>query len=136
MTRIFILIPLILLAACSSKPDNAELAEAEAEQDNIQTAAGKIDCALAGAVRFSHNCTTDRISGPDRELLIIHHPDGGFQRFEIVTDGRGLIAADGFDDTQIKLLEKDMIEMTAGEDRYRLPARIQSGSAKPALQAQ
>lgn len=132
MTRFLLtLAPLILLVACNGEADNASLAEAEQEQSDMQATDGKIDCALAGAGIFSRNCDTDRISGPDRELLIIHHPDGGFRRFKIVTDGRGLIAADGFDDTQIRLLDDDRIEVTVDDDRYRLPARIQSQSAQP-----
>ena len=134
MIRTLIILPLLLLAACNSRDQDTALSGAE--QGDMQAADGKIECALAGAADFSRTCTTDRISGPDRELLIIHHPDGGFQRFEIVTDGRGLIAADGFDDTQIKMLANDMIEVTAGEDRYRLPARIQSNSAKTAAPPQ
>ncbi len=126
MTRCLALFSAVLLAACSGQPDNDTLAQAEAEQGAMQAENGRIECALDGAETFSRECTTDRISGPDRELLIIHHPDGGFQRFEIVTDGRGLIAADGFDDTEIRLLDNDEIEVTAGEDRYKLPARIQS----------
>ncbi|MBH9538073.1 hypothetical protein [Novosphingopyxis sp. YJ-S2-01] len=129
MTRRLAIISIFLLAACSGQPDNETLAKAEAEQGAMQADNGRIDCALDGAETFSRECTTDRISGPDRELLIIQHPDGGFQRFEIVTDGRGLIAADGFDDTEIRLLDNDEIEVTAGEDRYKLPARIQSGAA-------
>ncbi len=123
------LAPILLLCACDEAPDNARLSEMEQEQGDQQAASGKVECALAGSSSFSRTCATDRISGPNRELLIINHPDGGFQRFEIVTDGRGLVAADGFDDTRIKLLDNDMIEVTADDNRYRLPARIQSGSA-------
>ena len=129
MKRSFALTLSLLIAACSGQPDNGKLAEAEAEQGAMQASDGRIECALDGAETFSRECKTDRISGPDRELLIINHPDGGFQRFEIVTDGRGLVAADGFDDTEIRLLADDQIEVTAGEDRYKLPARIQSVSA-------
>ena len=42
---------------------------------------------------------------------------------------RGLIAADGFDDTEIRLLDDGMIEVTSDDNRYRLPARIQSADA-------
>ena len=125
MKRLALLLPVVLLAACNA--DDTGSAEA---QSDVSTADGKIDCALAGNAEFSRKCSADRISGPDRELLVIHHPDGGFQRFEIVSDGRGLVAADGFDDTRIELLDDDMIEVTAGDDRYRLPARIKSGSAQ------
>lgn len=126
-----LLLPLLLLAACDSGADTtAPIGELQAEAGDVEAADGKVECALAGVESFSRDCTTDRISAAERELLIIHHPDGGFQRFEIVTDGRGLIAADGFDDTQIRLLDGDMIEVTAGDDRYRLPARIQAGSAQ------
>lgn len=129
--KYLLVLPFLLLAGCNSGTDNAPLpGEQGTGAGDVEAADGKVECALAGAESFSRDCTTDRISGANRELLVIKHPDGGFQRFEIVTDGRGLIAADGFDDTQIRLLEGEMIEVTAGDDRYRLPARIQAGSAQ------
>ncbi|MAC11780.1 MAG: hypothetical protein CMN74_06060, partial [Sphingorhabdus sp.] len=76
MTRPLAIISIFLLAACSGQPDNETLAKAEAEQGAMQADNGRIDCALDGAETFSRECTTDRISGPDRELLIIQHPDG------------------------------------------------------------
>jgi hypothetical protein len=65
-------------------------------------------------------------------MLVIRHPDGGFRRFDILTDGRGLAPADGFDETTIKILEGGMIEVKSGDDAYRLPAAIKGGEEKPA----
>lgn len=123
MTRTPLLLPLIFLSACNSSTDPV------AGEQAMMAGNDKIECALAGSEDFARACSTDRISGADREILIIQHPDGGFQRFEIVTDGRGLIAADGFDDTEIRLLDDGMIEVTSDDNRYRLPARIQSADA-------
>jgi hypothetical protein len=97
-----------------------------AENDAAQEAAldGKIECALAGSAAFERICTTEQIAGNDGKILVIRHPDGGFRRFDILTDGRGLAPADGFDETKINLLGDGMIEVSSGDDKYRLPAQI------------
>jgi hypothetical protein len=66
-------------------------------------------------------------------VLVIRHPDGGFRRFNILTDGRGLEPADGFDETRISLLNDGMIEVSSGDDKYRLPAQIK-GAQEPAAE--
>ena len=35
--------------------------------------------------------------GENGKMLVIRHPNAGFRRFNILTDGRGLSPADGFD---------------------------------------
>ena len=66
---------------------------------------------------------------PD-DSSVVRHPDGGFRRFNILTDGRGLAPADGFDETNIKILGGGMIEVSSGDDIYRLPADIKSTGQK------
>lgn len=121
----------MLLVSCSKNDDQAF---AEAEKSASQDAAlnGKIACALAGATDFRRNCTSERIASQDGEILVIRHPDGGFRRFNILTDGRGLSPAQGFDETKIRILDDGLIELHSGDDRYRLPAQIKSSTQQSA----
>ena len=130
--RISSLVALLLLAACGGAPDNERLAEAEAEAAREAAADGQIDCALAGETRFDRVCEIERVVAGGTKLLTVRHPDGGFRRFEIVTDGRGLVAADGFDESRVSVAGDGMIEVSVGEDRYRLPATVKAG-ADPAV---
>jgi hypothetical protein len=126
----------ILLAALAScGGDDARTLE-EVEKDVADQAArdGKIECALAGSDAFERVCTTEQISASDGAILVIRHPDGGFRRFNILTDGRGLAPADGFDETRIRLLDDNSIELTSGDDKYRLPAQVK-GREQPAAEA-
>jgi hypothetical protein len=120
---------ILLVAACGSGDADADLKAAEGEAAKEAALEGKIECALAGSASFSRDCTTERMSGPEGQLLVIRHQDGGFRRFNILTDGRGLSPADGFDETKIKVLAGGMIEVSSGDDVYRLPAAIK-GSGK------
>lgn len=124
----------LALASCGKSNDEALKA---AEQDAAQEAAddGKVECALAGSADFRRVCTTDRIAGRDGQILVLRHPDGGFRRFKVLTDGRGLAPAEGFDETHIKVIEGGFIEVTSSDDRYRLPATIKADEAAPAKTA-
>lgn len=117
----FLLSLVLTLAACSGADD---LDQAERDAAEEAAAAGKVECALAGAATFERLCTTEQIGSSEGMLLIIRHPDGGFRRFDILTDGRGLAPADGFDETRITVLHDGMIEVRSGDDKYRLPAQI------------
>ncbi|MEP7349038.1 MAG: hypothetical protein ABI668_03700 [Sphingorhabdus sp.] len=126
--------PLLLAAACISlascgRSDDEASKEVEAATDQEAAFDGKIECALAGSVAFARTCTTERIAGADGQLLVIRHVDGGFRRFRILTDGRGLAPADGFDETRIDVLDGGMIEVSSGDDKYRLPAQIKGVEA-------
>lgn len=113
------------LAACSSEqPDNAVLAEVEAGQVRDAAAAGRIPCALGGAERFRMDCTMDRMAGAEGETLVLGRPDAGFRRFRVVTDGRGVVAADGAEPATVRIVEDGMIEVSVAQDRYRLPATL------------
>jgi hypothetical protein len=119
----------LLLAACGSDPE-ADLKAAEGETAEEAALQGKIECALAGSKDFSRKCTTERVSGAEGQMLVVRHADGGFRRFKILTDGRGLSPADGFDETKISILKNGMIEVSSGDDKYRLPAAIKGEAAK------
>ena len=88
-----------------------------------------IECALAGASTFARDCAVERSQGEGGLVLIVRHPDGGFRRFEVLTDGRGLASADGADQAQIAVHGAG-IEVAVGADRYRFPATI-AGDGQP-----
>jgi hypothetical protein len=126
-------IPVVMvigLAACGGNSAE-DLKNAENDADEAAALDGKIECALAGSISFERGCTTEQIAGNEGKILVIRHPDGGFRRFNILTDGRGLAPADGFDETKISLLSDGMIEVSSGDDKYRLPAQIK-GKDTPA----
>ena len=116
----------LLLASLAGCGRDGSVPIAQAEKDAGDQAArdGMIACALAGADTFERTCTTEQIAAPDSKMLVIRHADGGFRRFTILTDGRGLAPADGFDETRIRVLGANRIELSSGDDKYRLPAQI------------
>jgi hypothetical protein len=83
----------------------------------------RIECAVGGAA-FERACTAER----DGAILTISHPDGGFRRFEMTGDGRGVIAADGAERAEVAIIGEGRIEVSLGGDRYRLPATVKGGS--------
>lgn len=133
ISRILAVLLLSGLAACGSN-EAEDLQQAENDAAEQAAVDGKIECALAGSTTFERSCTTEQIAGSTGTILVIRHPDGGFRRFDILTDGRGLAPSDGFDETRISLLSDGMIEVTSGDDKYRLPAQIK-GQEAPATDA-
>lgn len=119
-------LPLLLVTGLSACGGDAagDLKNAEMDADEAAALDGKVECALAGSAAFERTCTTEQIAGAGGKILVIRHPDGGFRRFDILTDGRGLAPADGFDETRISLMDGGMIEVSSGDDKYRLPAQI------------
>ena len=136
--RIFRLVafaaPLPLFVASCGEPDNDVLAEAERNAAREASLDGRIQCALDGADVFAQNCETERLVGEDGVTLVIRRPDSGFRRFNVLTDGRGLEAADGAEPAELELMDDERILVTVGSDRYILPARVQAseGVADPA----
>ena len=112
------------MAGCSQEPDNAAMAATEAGQIRAAADAGKIWCALSGASNFTFDCSLDRMESADGTVLVLGKADGGFRRFRITTDGRGIVTADGAEPASVQLLEDGLIEVTVGQDRYRLPATV------------
>ena len=126
-TRISSIIGLsLLLSACENRPDNAVLADAERRAADQAVDDGKIECAINGDSAFTRDCFTERLSSEGGVTMIIRHPDGGFRRFNILTDGHGLEAADGFDKALISIVEDGKILVQVGPDRYLLPVQVKS----------
>ncbi|WP_313808954.1 hypothetical protein [Sphingobium sp.] len=79
-----------------------------------------VPCAIGAGSAWSRDCAVER----DRDILTVRHADGGFRRFRIVRDGRGVVPADGAEQAGILVMGKGEIELSVGQDRYRLPARL------------
>ncbi|WP_373486902.1 hypothetical protein [Blastomonas sp.] len=88
-----------------------------------------VQCALGQSTEFTDGCDVERVQNGETRGLVMRHPDGGFRRFEIVDDGRGLVAADGSEEAVVTPLTDGRIEVSVGRDRYRLPATIKPGAA-------
>ncbi|MEO9469262.1 hypothetical protein [Parasphingorhabdus sp.] len=123
---------MLAVSACG-RPDNDVLAEAEERAAAQKPDDGRIECAINGSVSFSRNCETERLEGEDGVTLIVRHPDGGFRRFRVLTDGRGLEAADGSEPANISILEDNKIQVSIGPDTYIMPARMKP-AAEPSVQ--
>jgi cytochrome c5 len=115
-------LPLLLLAACNDKPNNADIAAAEAKQSRDAANDGRIDCALEGAKLFDRTCTVQEMSGAEGAVLVVGRSDVGYRRLQITTDGRGVISADGAEVANVSIVDEGVIEVAIGNDRYRLPA--------------
>lgn len=113
---------LLALAGCSGPSAPADPGSLAGDED------ARVSCALAGETEFTEQCDVERVQKGDRRELVMRHPDGGFRRFEIVTDGRGLVAADGSEEAVVTPLADGRIQLSVGSDRYRIPATIRPGA--------
>lgn len=104
----------LALTGCSPRPESGELAGKGRE---------KIFCAIGPGAEWSEDCAVER----DGKMLTVRHADGGFRRFRIVHDGRGIAPADGAEQAGIQVAGKGAIALSVGQDRYRLPARFSEG---------
>ena len=109
---------LMTLAACDGDPSVLGN-EPDARVDD-----GMAECAIGPDAAWRRDCAAERAG----QALTIRHPDGGFRRFTVLDDGRGLEAADGAEEAQLQLIGKDQIEVRIGGDRYRLRVQV-AGSA-------
>ncbi len=123
---------LLLVTACSTEPDNEVLAEAEERAAANAPDDGRIECAVNGDTSFTRGCKTERLSGESGTTLIIRHPDGGFRWFNVLTDGRGLEAADGSEKAKIEIVEAGKTRISVGSDIYIMSARVKSDNAPAA----
>ena len=103
------------LAACSASDGPAALADGE----------DAISCAVDGAQSLAQVCSVERARWQGRLVLVVHHPGGGFRRFEVTTDGSGLAPADGADAAATRLTD-GRLDVTVGHDRYLFPATARS----------
>lgn len=124
--RISSTVALALIVSACGRPDNEVLAEAEERAAAQAPDDGKIECAVNGDSEYTRGCETERLSGEDGVTMVVRHPDGGFRRFRVLTDGRGLEAADGAETAKISIVENDKILVTIGPDKYIMPARMKA----------
>lgn len=112
------LIPVLLLAACSQTPADADDGE-------------PIYCALDGASQFKPDCRLERTVIDDQPVFVVRHPDGGFRRLLASKDGQHLEAADGADASQ-SARKGDRYEVILGDDKYVIPVAAPAKTdAKP-----
>ena len=123
----------MLVSACDSA-DEGGLAAAEERAADQAPINGKIKCAVNGETDFATVCEEERLSTADGVILIVRHPDGGFRRFNVLTDGRGLEVADGSEKAKIEIVEDNEIKIRVGADQYILSARMKAPA--PALEAE
>ena len=109
------------LGACSSSG---------AEAPPVASGKEYIACALAGMARFESDCAVERNREGETLFLTVRHPDGGFRRFEVLGDGRGVTPADGMQAADVKL-SGDLLELTVGGDRYRFPVTATKQDGNP-----
>ena len=114
---LFLMLACAALAACS-KPE-------EKPQGRV------IDCALAGAEKFLPDCFVQDSRVGNQRFLTVRHMDGAFRRFEMVDDGRGVVAADGADEATARWSAEGVLEVTVAQDRYRFPARMKDDAPQP-----
>ena len=81
----------------------------------------KTVCAVDGESDLTPVCDRELVDG----LLTLRHPSGGFRRLQVVTDGRGVISADGAEPAKVATVGATLIEVSVGDDRYRLPALVE-----------
>ncbi|MCP1471012.1 hypothetical protein J3E64_002709 [Sphingobium sp. OAS761] len=113
-TAIAVAIMVFALGACDARQPPAGGAGGTAQDERLA------DCAIGADAPWAHDCALER----DGRMLIIRHPDGGFRRFRVLDNGRGLEAIDGAEVAQLQIVDQGKIEVRIGGDRYRLPAVI------------
>ena len=130
--RYWLIVAPFALAACGEKkPDHATIAKYEAQQNAESVDDGRIMCAQGEADKFARTCTIDREEASEGLILTVRHADGAFHRLLVTKDGRGVISADGAEAAKVTILDTQEIEVAIGGDRYRLPATVKPGVAKP-----
>ncbi len=111
---------LLCLALAGCDGSGGAAADQQPTSGLASSTGGVADCAIGAAADWSRSCPVERAG----DLVTLRHPNGGFRRFHVVKDGRGLVAADGAEQATVTVIGKDQIELGVGEDRYRLPATM------------
>lgn len=125
IARLSLMALALLLTGCEGKtPMPVERQDGTAQPLPVDD--GKADCAVGADAEWTHDCPVERAG----KMLTIRHPDGGFRRFRVLDDGRGLETADGAEQAKLQIVDAGRIEIRVGGDRYRLPAQI-AGQPSP-----
>ncbi len=120
--RIFSLSLSLFLVACGGQADGTSGKETVAENSF------QILCMVNGETQFAPLCTLRQSTSDDGQILTLSSPSGGFRRLRVTDDGRGVVAADGAVPADVMPLGAKLIEVTIGNDHYRIPANVkQSG---------
>lgn len=114
---------LLLMGCGQGEKSNgpAPLVQQRSAQAEAPVEPPKTVCAVDGAAELAPVCDRELVDG----LLTLRHPSGGFRRLQVMTDGRGVIAADGAEPAKVSTIGTSLIEVSVGGDRYRLPAVVQ-----------
>ena len=84
----------------------------------------RIDCRIGSETQFERFCTIEYGESDAGRTLVVRKPDGGFRRFRVSDDGRGVVAADGAEAARVTIIADDRIEVAIGGDTFRLPATV------------
>lgn len=133
-SRRTVLLPLVcaLVAACGSGADEGK-GRGSGSAASAESADGedRIACAPGGAEKFTNDCVVERSQDQGKLFLTVRHPDGGFRRFEVMTDGTGLATADGAQDAKVAVAD-GLLDVSVGADRYKFPATVKAGEGAEA----
>ena len=80
-----------------------------------------IACAIGPGAEFADECVLEKLAMEEgREMLVIHHPGGGFRRF--VMEKSTLLPLDGAEPLVVNAdHSQGALEFSVAGDRYRLP---------------
>jgi hypothetical protein len=121
----------LLLTACGQSGPGDLLKKITAVTQGEPVVHGDIMCAHPDEDVLRATCTLDRADSHEGLILTVHHADGGFRRFLVTRDGRGVVAADGAEPAVVTVIGPHEIEVASGGDRYRLPATVGSPKTAP-----
>lgn len=103
----------LLLGACSKQP-GVPAGDMAAGEDRVR-------CALSGASQAKPDCTREVAQGPDGEVWVIRHPDGGFRRFVLIDKGTRIATADGAAEVRAERVGAQL-DVRVADERYLFPA--------------
>jgi hypothetical protein len=106
----------LALAACSRGEENGAAKSADTTR-----ADDRVLCTLRDGLDAKPDCTREIAQGPDGEVWVIRHPDGGFRRFVLIDKGTRIATADGADEVRAQRMGANLEVRVAGE-RYLFPA--------------
>lgn len=89
-----------------------------------------LSCAIGGIPKFESVCSVERDVAGDTLFLVVRNPDGGFRRFEVLPDGKGISPADGTQTAEVTT-KGEVVTVKIDEDLYQIPAVLMRRADKP-----
>lgn len=105
-----------LVSACNGATGGG----ADAPQGSV------VSCRTGEAKAVAPGCVMEwraAAQGAGARILVLHHPDGGFRRFVVSSDGARINVADGAEAVEVGDPHQGAVEITVGDAAYRLPTR-------------